>query len=141
MKTSVAGMVAGSYCVTLRGAFMKSKDANDAEHAPPSSPRLVTETLLKSRTILLFGEINTALAAEVTARLLALGVGGPASDIEIEARQVLAVRERLNRIFARETGQPYEKIARDTERNLWMSAQEAKDYGLVHRIVESSREL
>lgn len=67
------------------------------------------------------------------------GVGGPASDVEIEARQVLAVRERLNRIFARETGQPYEKVCRDTERNFWMTAEQAKEYGLVHRIVESMK--
>jgi ATP-dependent Clp protease protease subunit len=64
------------------------------------------------------------------------GVGGPASDIEIEARQILSVRERLNRIFAQTTGQPYEKVARDTERNHWMDAKEAKAYGLVGRIIE-----
>jgi ATP-dependent Clp protease protease subunit len=64
------------------------------------------------------------------------GAGGPASDIEIEASQILQMRERLNRIFARATGQQYEKIVRDTERNFWMTAKEACDYGLVHRIVE-----
>jgi ATP-dependent Clp protease protease subunit len=69
------------------------------------------------------------------------GVGGPASDIEIEARQIMAVRERLNRIFARATDQAYEKIARDTERNHWMDAKEAKAYGLVGRIVERAADL
>ncbi len=69
------------------------------------------------------------------------GVGGPASDVEIEARQVLAMRERLNRIFARETGQAFEKVSRDTERNFWMTAAEAKEYGLVHRIVDSIKSL
>jgi ATP-dependent Clp protease protease subunit len=69
------------------------------------------------------------------------GVGGPASDVEIEARQVLAMRERLNRIFARETGQPYEKVARDTDRNFWMNALEAKEYGLVHRVIQSVSEI
>jgi ATP-dependent Clp protease protease subunit len=64
------------------------------------------------------------------------GVGGRATDIEIEAAQILAMRERLNRIFATATGQAYEKIAKDTERNHWMSAQQALDYGLVGRIVE-----
>ncbi len=64
------------------------------------------------------------------------GAGGPASDIEIEASQILQMRERLNRIFARATGQEYEKVAVDTERNFWMTAKEACDYGLVHRIVE-----
>jgi ATP-dependent Clp protease protease subunit len=64
------------------------------------------------------------------------GVSGQASDVEIEAAQVLAVRARLNGIFARATGQPFERVARDTERNLWMNAEEAKSYGLVGSIVE-----
>jgi ATP-dependent Clp protease protease subunit len=69
------------------------------------------------------------------------GAHGPTSDVEIEVRQILAMRARLNAIFARATGQPLERVARDTERNHWMSADEAKSYGLVGRIVESSREL
>jgi ATP-dependent Clp protease protease subunit len=69
------------------------------------------------------------------------GVGGPASDIEIEAQQILAIRDRVNRVFSRETGQPYEKISRETERNLWMTALEAKEYGLISRIIERSDEL
>jgi ATP-dependent Clp protease protease subunit len=64
------------------------------------------------------------------------GAGGPASDIEIEASQIVQTRERLNRIFARATGQQDEKIARDTERNFWMTAKEACEYGLVSQIVE-----
>lgn len=64
------------------------------------------------------------------------GASGPSSDIEIEVAQILAIRERLARIFARETGQPLEKIQAETERNLWMTAEQAKDYGLVSRIVE-----
>lgn len=69
------------------------------------------------------------------------GAHGPASDVEIEVKQVLAMRARLNAIFARATGQPLERVARDTERNHWMSAEEAKSYGLVGRIVENSRDL
>lgn len=65
------------------------------------------------------------------------GVGGPASDVEIEARQILQMRQRLNRIFAAATGQSVEKIASDTERNHWMNAEEARAYGLVGSIVES----
>lgn len=64
------------------------------------------------------------------------GVGGPASDVEIEARQILAMRRRLNAIFANATGQTLEKIAHDTERNHWMNAQEAVEYGLVGAIVD-----
>lgn len=66
------------------------------------------------------------------------GTGGPASDVEIEARQILRMRERLNRIFAAATGQPYEKILRDTDRNHWLSAEEAVAYGLVSRVVEKA---
>ena len=69
------------------------------------------------------------------------GAAGPASDVEIEARQVLAIRERLNRILARETGQPYEKIVADTQRNFWMTAAQAKEYGLVSRIVERAEDI
>jgi ATP-dependent Clp protease protease subunit len=69
------------------------------------------------------------------------GVGGPASDIEIEALQILSVRARLNRIFADATGQTLDKIARDTERNHWLTAEEAVAYGLVGRIVTHTTEL
>ncbi len=68
------------------------------------------------------------------------GVGGPASDIEIESRQILVMRERLNRIFARATGQPYEKIVKDTDRNYWLTATEAREYGLVSHLIERSSE-
>ncbi|MCX5618985.1 MULTISPECIES: ATP-dependent Clp protease proteolytic subunit [Bombella] len=69
------------------------------------------------------------------------GVRGPATDIDIEAREIIKMRERLNRLFARETGQPYEKVARDTDRNYWMSAKEAVEYGLVNRIISSAADL
>jgi len=69
------------------------------------------------------------------------GVGGPASDIEIEARQISSLRERLNRTFASATGQPYERIVKDTERNHWMTATEAVAYGLAGRIVQHESEL
>jgi ATP-dependent Clp protease protease subunit len=69
------------------------------------------------------------------------GVGGQAADIEIEAREIIAMRERLNRVFARETGQALEKIEEDTRRNFWLSAQGAKDYGLVGKIIQNMREI
>jgi ATP-dependent Clp protease protease subunit len=177
---------------------------------------LIREHLFASRTVLVFGEINSELAESVTAQLLALagrsrepirmvinspgghvesgdtihdivrfvepevrilatgwcasagaliyaaarrenrlalpntrfllhqplgGVGGPASDVEIEARQILLMRERLNKIFANATGQSLEKVGRDTERNHWMTAEEARAYGLVGRIVQSEKDL
>jgi ATP-dependent Clp protease, protease subunit len=66
------------------------------------------------------------------------GAGGPVTDVEIEARQILRMRERLNHIFAEATGQPYEKILHDTDRNHWLSADEAVAYGLVSRVVEKA---
>lgn len=69
------------------------------------------------------------------------GVRGQASDISIEAEEILKMRERLNREIARETGQSYERVEQDTERNFWMGAEEAKAYGLVSRIVQSASEV
>ncbi len=69
------------------------------------------------------------------------GIGGMASDVEIQAREVLRMRERLNRIFADATGQPLDKIKRDTDRDYWMQAEEAKAYGLVGKIVNSAAEI
>lgn len=69
------------------------------------------------------------------------GIGGPAADIKIEAQEIVKMRRRLNEIIARETGQPLKKVEADTDRNYWMSAQEAVDYGLVGRVISSSTEL
>ncbi|MEQ1618736.1 MAG: ATP-dependent Clp protease proteolytic subunit, partial [Terricaulis sp.] len=69
------------------------------------------------------------------------GVGGMASDVEIQAREILKMRERLNRIFAEATGQPMDKIKRDVDRDYWMQAEEAKAYGLVGKIVRSAAEI
>jgi ATP-dependent Clp protease protease subunit len=63
------------------------------------------------------------------------GIRGSAQDLAIEAKEILKMRRRLNEIFAQQTGQPLEKIERETDRNLWMSAEEAKAYGLVGQIV------
>jgi ATP-dependent Clp protease protease subunit len=192
----------------------KSDDHRDARD-PLFPPNAMTK-LFASRTVLLFGEITSAVAERVGAQLLALaaesrdpirmlvhsqgghveagdsihdivrfiepevrmigtgwvasagalvfvaaeprnrfalpntrfllhqplgGVGGAASDIEIETRQILAMRERLNRLFARETKQSYDRIVADTQRNFWMTAGEAKEYGLVARIIERHTEV
>jgi ATP-dependent Clp protease protease subunit len=69
------------------------------------------------------------------------GVRGPASDIAIEAKEIVKIRERINRQIVRETGQAYEKVVTDTDRNFWMSAEEAIAYGLVHRIIEKPSDL
>ena len=69
------------------------------------------------------------------------GVRGPATDIDIEAREIVKMRERINRIIARETGQPYEKVSRDTDRNYWMGTEEAIAYGMVGRVITSASDL
>jgi ATP-dependent Clp protease protease subunit len=69
------------------------------------------------------------------------GARGPASDIAIEAKEIVLVRERLNRQIAAATGQPYESVTKDTDRNFWMPAEKAKEYGMVSRIISSAAEL
>ena len=65
------------------------------------------------------------------------GAGGRASDIEIEAREILQMRDRVNRIFARETGQPLERIHSDTDRDFVMEADEALAYGIIDDVITS----
>ncbi|HVX88728.1 MAG TPA: ATP-dependent Clp protease proteolytic subunit [Gemmatimonadales bacterium] len=195
---------------------MHDDDTPAEAPAPRSGPDPLAERLLKSRTIIISGEINQKLAASVMAQLLALsadssdpitvylnsqgghvesgdtihdmiryvkprvrivgtgwvasagaliyvsvpkkdryclpntrfllhqpagGAGGTASDIEIEAKEILRMRDRLNNIFARETGQPLERIVEDTHRNFWLDAEPAKAYGLVGTIIKSMDEL
>ncbi len=69
------------------------------------------------------------------------GIGGSATEIDIQAREVLRMRERLNKIFADATGQPLDKIVKDTNRDHWMSAEEAKDYGVVGKIIRTAGEI
>jgi len=64
------------------------------------------------------------------------GARGQATEIEIHAREILKTRERLNNILAERTGQPLEKIQHDTERDYFLTAQEAKEYGLVDSVIE-----
>jgi ATP-dependent Clp protease protease subunit len=181
-----------------------------------ADPMPVQKALFKSRTVLIFGEVDMKMAERVSAQLLALasenkddikvvinspgghveagdtmhdmlryigprvkvigtgwvasagahiflgahkdsrfclpntrfllhqplgGVRGQATDIEIEAEEIIKMRERLNRIIARETGQPLERILADTERNFWMGAQAAVEYGLVTKVITNASEL
>ena len=69
------------------------------------------------------------------------GADGWAKDIDIEAQQILKMRERLNRIISEGTGQPLEKVKKDTDRNFWLTAEEAIDYGLCGKIISSMKEL
>ena len=193
------------------------EDGDDASRKPdmPMTSGPVQNALFKSRTVLVFGEIDMRLAERVTAQLLALseendkdikvvinspgghvesgdtihdmirycgpkvkvigtgwvasagasiylgaekqnrfclpntrfllhqpmgGVRGQASDIQIEAEEIVKMRERVNRMIAKETGQTYEKIVKDTQRNFWMGADAAVEYGLVSKIITNASE-
>jgi ATP-dependent Clp protease, protease subunit len=194
----------------------EEEDEKTKVELPESQSLPVQKALFKSRTVLVFGEVDMKMAERVSAQLLALaaensedikliinspgghveagdtmhdmikyvgprvkmigtgwvasagahiylgaakdsrfclpntrfllhqplgGVRGQASDISIEAEEILKMRERLNRIIARETGQPLERIVHDTERNYWMSAEQAKEYGMVTKIVATASEV
>jgi len=69
------------------------------------------------------------------------GAGGQATDIAIQAKEILRTRERIGRVIAAQTGRPFETIARDMERDFWMSAAEAIEYGIVSRVIEHQSEL
>ncbi len=68
------------------------------------------------------------------------GFGGRATDLEIEAEEILKMRARLNRVISEQTGQPIKKVEKDTERNFWMGAEAAKEYGLVGKIISTVSE-
>jgi ATP-dependent Clp protease protease subunit len=69
------------------------------------------------------------------------GAGGPATDIAIQAKEILRTRERIARVIARQTGKDYERVLADMERDFWMNAQEAIEYGIVSRVVESHQDI
>lgn len=194
---------------------MTEADAEEVVIPTPLPPKIF-ERLFQSRTVLIHGEVDSRLAQQVTAHLLALaaagddpitifihsegghveagdsihdlvrfvkprvrmvgtgwvasagthiylavpkkdrfclpntrfmihqplgGIGGRATDIRIEAEEILKARERLNRTIADATGQPLERVAKDTDRNYWMSPEEALEYGIVGKIIKSASEL
>ncbi len=69
------------------------------------------------------------------------GMGGQASDIEIQAQEILRLRERLNKILVEHTGQPLERIQEDTDRDNYMSAIQAKEYGLIDTVIDARTDL
>jgi ATP-dependent Clp protease protease subunit len=194
--------------------FDEDDDKEEKSTAPDPQSSPVAQALFKSRTVLIFGEVDMKMAERVTAQLLAYaetdgdirvivnspgghvesgdtihdmirfvgrvkmigtgwvasagahiflgakkenrfclpftrfllhqplgGVRGQASDITIEAEEILKMRERLNREIAAETGQSFEKVVQDTERNYWLDAEQAKTYGLVSRVISSASEV
>ncbi len=68
------------------------------------------------------------------------GISGQTVDIEIHAREMVVVREKLTKIISDHSGQPLDKIIKDTDRNFWMSPQEAKDYGLIDEVIKAKKQ-
>jgi len=107
--------------------------------------------LLKERIIFLAGPITdvTLLAAgekgkrfalpnaEVLLHQVAGGVTGAAIEIEITAKQIIKIKEKLNKILAKHTGQPLERIEKDTDRDFYLSADEAKEYGIIDEVIKT----
>ncbi|AJD31268.1 ATP-dependent Clp protease proteolytic subunit [Clostridium sporogenes] len=189
---------------------------NEKEGKSKETPNIVMEKLLKSRTIVISGEINQPLAEKVITQLLILeemgdepikifinsqgghveagdtihdmikfikpkvimigtgwvasagitiylaadkenryslpntrymihqplgGFNGQATDIGIEAEEILRVRKRINTIISEATGQPLEKVEKDTDRNYWLSSNDAIKYGIVNKVISSHSEL
>ncbi|HTP77180.1 MAG TPA: ATP-dependent Clp protease proteolytic subunit [Rhizomicrobium sp.] len=200
----------------MRRLDEEDEDEKEDKRAPEPQSSPVQNALFKSRTVLIFGEVDMKMAERVTAQLLAYaaegegdikvvvnspgghvesgdtihdmiryvgprvkmigtgwvasagahiflgakkenryclpftrfllhqplgGVRGQASDISIEAEEILKMRERLIREIAAETGQSYERVSQDTERNFWMGAEEAKAYGLVSKVIQRESEV
>jgi ATP-dependent Clp protease, protease subunit len=74
--------------------------------------------------------------AKILIHQVSAGFSGQATDIEIHAREIIDVRKRLDEIIAHHTGQPFEKVTQDTDRDYFMSAEEAKEYSIVDRVIE-----
>jgi ATP-dependent Clp protease protease subunit len=75
--------------------------------------------------------------SEILLHQVAGGVSGEAVEIEITAKQILKIKEKLNQILAKHTGQPLSKIEKDTDRDFYLSAAEAKDYGLIDKVIKT----
>ena len=69
------------------------------------------------------------------------GAGGQATDIAIQAKEIIKTRERIARVISKQTGQPLETVLTDMERDFWMNAEEAVKYGIVSRIIERQKDL
>jgi ATP-dependent Clp protease protease subunit len=193
----------------------EEQDEKEEKKAPEPQSSEIAKALYKSRTVLIFGEVDMKMAERVSAQLLAYaesegdirvivnspgghvesgdtihdmirfvgnkvkmigtgwvasagahiflgarkenrfclpftrfllhqplgGVRGQASDITIEAEEIIKMRERLIREIAAETGQSYEKVVRDTERNFWMGAEDAVTYGLVSKVITTAGDI
>ena len=106
---------------------------------------IVTGLAASAATIVMIGAHKGGRLALPSARIMlhqpSQGARGTASDIAITAKEILRLRKKANQLFAEETGHPVEKIQKDMHRDFWMTADEAVEYGLVDKIVESESDL
>ena len=77
--------------------------------------------------------------SQILLHQVAGGVSGEAIEVEITARQIIKVKERLNKILAKHTGQPLEKIEKDTDRDFYLTAEEAKEYGIIDEVIKTKK--
>ena len=75
--------------------------------------------------------------AEILLHQVAGGVTGEAVEIEITAKQIIKIKDKLNRILAKHTGQPLEKVEKDTDRDFYLSAEESKEYGIIDEVIKT----
>jgi len=75
--------------------------------------------------------------AEILLHQVAGGVTGEAVEIEITAKQIIKIKDKLNRILAKHTGQPIERVEKDTDRDFYLSAEEAKEYGIIDEVIKT----
>lgn len=75
--------------------------------------------------------------AEILLHQIAGGVTGEAIEIEITAKQIIKIKEKLNKILAKHTGQPLEKVEKDTDRDFYLSAEESKEYGIIDEVIKT----
>jgi len=77
--------------------------------------------------------------SEILLHQVAGGVRAQATEIEIEAKQILKIKEKLNQILAQHTGQPLKKVEKDTDRDFYLSAEEAKKYGIIDEVIKGKK--
>jgi len=111
----------------------------------PKITNICTGIAASAAVIILLGTGKENRVSLPNARILihqpSTGVHGTAADVQIEASEILKCREKINRMMAKETNQPFEKVENDTKRNYWMSAEEAVKYGLINKIIKTHSDL
>ena len=111
----------------------------------PKITNICTGVAASAAVIILLGADKEDRVSLPNSRILihqpSTGVHGTASDIQIEASEILKCREKINRMISEETNREFEKVENDTKRNYWMSAEEAVEYGLISKIIKTQSDL